>query len=148
MFSGGSYDDVARWLRMFLTSHAKREHPRVEVVLDEDDTLHGRAYRARLRLGPRASEPLELAEHHCHVLGGDVADECPEAEVRRLEADEAASRPDKDLSAHGAIVAQPPLFATPARRDRGENAEQPERQVAASRAARHGGAEALVDGAE
>ena len=60
MFSGGSYDDVARWLRMFLTSHAKREHPRVEVVLDEDDTLHGRAYRARLRLGPRASEPLEL----------------------------------------------------------------------------------------
>lgn len=60
MFSGGTYDEVARWLRMFLTSHAKREHPRVEVVLDEDDTLHGRAYRAQLRVGPRTSEPLEL----------------------------------------------------------------------------------------
>jgi hypothetical protein len=60
MFSGGSYDEVARWLRMFLTSHAKREHPRVEVVLDEDDALQGRAYRARLRFGERLSEPMEL----------------------------------------------------------------------------------------
>lgn len=68
MFSGGSYDEVARWLHMFLTSHAKREHPRVEVVLDDDDALQGRAYRARLRLGERLSEPIELdfkdvAEH-------------------------------------------------------------------------------------
>ena len=68
MFSGGSYDEVARWLHMFLTSHAKREHPRVEVVLDEDDALRGRAYRARLRLGDRLSEPIEfdfqdVAEH-------------------------------------------------------------------------------------
>jgi hypothetical protein len=68
MFSGGSYDEVARWLHVFLTSHAKREHPRVEVVLDADDALHGRAYRARLRLGERLSEPIELdfkdvAEH-------------------------------------------------------------------------------------
>jgi hypothetical protein len=60
MFSGGSYDEVARWLRMFLTSHAKREHPRVEVILDEDDALQGRAYRAQLRFGDRVSEPLEL----------------------------------------------------------------------------------------
>jgi hypothetical protein len=60
MFSGGSYDEVARWLRVFLTSHAKREHPRVEVVLDDDDALAGRAYRARLRLEGRASEPMEL----------------------------------------------------------------------------------------
>ncbi len=68
MFSGGSYDEVARWLHVFLTSHAKREHPRVEVVLDEDDRLAGRAYCARLRLGERLSEPIELdfkdvAEH-------------------------------------------------------------------------------------
>jgi hypothetical protein len=68
MFSGGSYDEVARWLRVFLTSHAKREHPRVEVVLDENNALQGRAYRARLRLGERVSEPIELdfkdvAEH-------------------------------------------------------------------------------------
>jgi hypothetical protein len=60
MFSVGSYDEVARWLRVFLTSHAKREHPRIEVVLDEDDALRARAYRARLRFGDRVSEPLEL----------------------------------------------------------------------------------------
>ena len=60
MFSGGSYDEVQRWLRNFLTSHAKREHPRAEVVLDDDDALEGRAYRARLRLGDRLSEPIEL----------------------------------------------------------------------------------------
>jgi hypothetical protein len=60
VFSGGSYEEVARWLRNFLTSHAKREHPRVEVVMDDDDALQGRAYRARLRLGHRLSEPLEL----------------------------------------------------------------------------------------
>ena len=60
MFSGGSYDEVARWLRVFLTSHAKREHPRMEVVLDEDDGLQGRAYRARLRFGEQVSESMEL----------------------------------------------------------------------------------------
>ena len=67
MFSGGSYDEVERWLRMFLTSHAKREHPRMEVVLDEDEALQGRAYRARLRFGDRLSGPMELDF-------GDVAD--------------------------------------------------------------------------
>ena len=60
MFSGGSYDEVARWISVFLTSHAKREHPRVEVVMDDDRALEGRAYRARLRLGERMSEPLQL----------------------------------------------------------------------------------------
>ena len=60
MFSGGSYEEVARWLHMFLTSHAKREHPRVEVVFDEDDALEGRAYRARLHLGDRVSEALDF----------------------------------------------------------------------------------------
>lgn len=60
MFSGGSYDEVERWLRVFLTSHAKREHPRIEVVLDEGHALQGRAYRARLRFGDRLSEPLEI----------------------------------------------------------------------------------------
>jgi hypothetical protein len=68
MFSGGSYDDVERWVRMFLTSHAKREHPRVEVVLDEDEALQGLGYQARLRFGERLSDPIELdyedvAEH-------------------------------------------------------------------------------------
>jgi len=60
MFSGGTYDEVERWLRNFLASHGKREHARVEVVVDDDDALEGRAYRARLRFGDRVSEPLEL----------------------------------------------------------------------------------------
>jgi hypothetical protein len=59
VFSGGSYDEVARWLRVFLTSHAKREHSRIEVVLDEDDALRRRGYRTRLRFGDRVSEPVE-----------------------------------------------------------------------------------------
>jgi hypothetical protein len=68
MFSGGGYDEVQRWLRNFLTSHAKREHPRAEVIIDDDDALEGRAYRYRLQLGDRVDEPVELdykdvAEH-------------------------------------------------------------------------------------
>ena len=68
MFSGGSYDEVARWLKNFLTSHAKRENLRAEVVLDSGDEREGRSYAARLRLGARLSEPMEfdyreVAEH-------------------------------------------------------------------------------------
>jgi hypothetical protein len=68
MFSGGSYEDVQRWLKNFLTSHAKRENPRAEVVLDADDALDGRAYRARIHLRERLGEALEfdykdVAEH-------------------------------------------------------------------------------------
>lgn len=60
MFSGGSYEDVARWLRNFLVSHAKREDPRIEVVLDAEDEREGVSYEARLRLGQRLSPPAEL----------------------------------------------------------------------------------------
>lgn len=60
MFSGGSYDDVARWLRNFLTSHAKREDPRLEVVLEAGGARDGATYAARLRLGQRLSAPIEL----------------------------------------------------------------------------------------
>ena len=60
MFSGGSYEDVARWLRNFLVSHAKREDPRVEVVFEAGDQREGASYAARLRLGERLSPPLEF----------------------------------------------------------------------------------------
>jgi hypothetical protein len=69
VFSGGSYDDVARWLKNFLTSHAKRESPRAEVVLETGDEREGRSYGARIVLGARTtSEMLEfdykdVAEH-------------------------------------------------------------------------------------
>jgi hypothetical protein len=60
VFSGGSYDEVARWLKMFLNSHAKREHPRVEAVLEDDEAREGVSYAARLVLGERKSPVMEF----------------------------------------------------------------------------------------
>jgi hypothetical protein len=60
MFSGGTYADVERWLRNFLTSHAKRVSPRVEAELDAGDEREGKSYGARLRLGARVSPALEF----------------------------------------------------------------------------------------
>jgi hypothetical protein len=60
MFSGGSYKEVGRWLLNFLTSHAKRENARVEVLLDADGKREGRSYGARLRLDDRVSPLIEL----------------------------------------------------------------------------------------
>ncbi len=60
MFSGGSYDDVARWLHNFLTSHAKRENVRVEVELTAGDGRQGKSYGARLRLGTRPTPLVEF----------------------------------------------------------------------------------------
>ena len=67
-FSGGSYDDVARWLHNFLTSHAKREVLRAEVELDAGDEREGKSYAARVRLDEHVSVPIEfdyrtVAEH-------------------------------------------------------------------------------------
>jgi hypothetical protein len=59
-FAGGSYEEVARWLENFLTSHAKREDPRVEIVLDAGDERQSRLYGARLRLGELLSPVWEL----------------------------------------------------------------------------------------
>ncbi len=50
MFSGGSYDEVRRWLANFLRSHAKREDPRIEAELVMDEAHEGKSYGARLRL--------------------------------------------------------------------------------------------------
>ena len=55
MFSGGSYDDVARWLQNFLSSHAKRENLRAEVDLEAGDEREGTSYGARLQVGGRAA---------------------------------------------------------------------------------------------
>jgi hypothetical protein len=60
MFSGGSYEDVSRWLKNFLTVHAKREDPRMEIVMEAGGDLEGQAYRARVRFGDRLSEPMTL----------------------------------------------------------------------------------------
>ena len=59
-FSGGTYDDVARWLHNFLTSHAKRENLRAEVELESGDEREGKSYAARFRLGDRVSDPIDF----------------------------------------------------------------------------------------
>jgi hypothetical protein len=60
VFSGGTYQEVERWLRNFLTAHAKRVDPRLEVVFDHDDGREGNSYGVRLRLGHRLTPTLEL----------------------------------------------------------------------------------------
>ncbi len=66
MFSGGDYEEVARWLRNFVASHAKRENLRVEPEVDTEGPREGQSYGVRLRLGrrvmpPPSEPPLELA---------------------------------------------------------------------------------------
>ena len=60
MFSGGTYYEVARWLRNFLTAHAKRVDPRVEISFEGDDRREGKSYGARLRFGQRLGPLIEL----------------------------------------------------------------------------------------
>ena len=60
MFSGGTYGDVGRWLANFLTSHAKREHLRAEVVFDAGDERDERSYGARFRVGRRFGPVIEF----------------------------------------------------------------------------------------
>jgi hypothetical protein len=82
MFAGGTYDEVARWLRNFLISHAKRVDPRIEVELDSGGEREGHSYGARLRLGRRVSGVIEfdykdVAEHRgslawCAALASQI----------------------------------------------------------------------------
>ena len=60
MFSGGTYDEVARWLKNFLTSHAKRENVHAEVELESGEERGRKSYAARVRLGARVAPPIEL----------------------------------------------------------------------------------------
>ena len=60
MFSGGSYREVERWLWNFLTSHAKRVSPRIEIAVDAGGEGEGTSYGARLRLGARVSAVVEF----------------------------------------------------------------------------------------
>jgi hypothetical protein len=59
-FSGGTYEEVARWLHNFLTSHAKREQFKAEVDLDAGDEREGKSYGARIKLGEHTSDVIEL----------------------------------------------------------------------------------------
>jgi hypothetical protein len=59
-FSGGTYDEVARWLHNFLLSHAKRENLHAEVELESGDAREGKSYGARCRLGDQVSDLIEF----------------------------------------------------------------------------------------
>ncbi|HEV8142105.1 MAG TPA: hypothetical protein VGQ77_04560 [Methylomirabilota bacterium] len=59
-FSGGSYEEVARWLHNFLTSHAKRENLHAEVELESGDEREGKSYGVRIRLGDHVSDLIEF----------------------------------------------------------------------------------------
>lgn len=72
-FSGGSYDEVRRWVWNFFTSHAKRVDPRIEVELDDDDAREGVSYGARLRLGARTSSMIELDSKDVAANRGTLA---------------------------------------------------------------------------
>jgi hypothetical protein len=77
MFSGGDYAEVARWLQNFVTSHAKRENPRVEAVVDAEGPREGESYGVRLELGqalnpPGHRAPMELAFAEVAASRGDL----------------------------------------------------------------------------
>ena len=60
MFSGGDYDEVARWLENFATSHAKREDLRAECALDTEGSREGTSYGLRVRVDDRLSSEIAL----------------------------------------------------------------------------------------
>ena len=60
MFSGGTYDEVARWLQNFLTAHAKREDVHAEVELEAGEEREGASYAARVRLRGKLTAPIEF----------------------------------------------------------------------------------------
>lgn len=60
MFSGGTYEEVGRWLWNFLTAHAKRVDPRVEVELDTEGEREGKSYAARLRFSRQLGQLIEF----------------------------------------------------------------------------------------
>jgi hypothetical protein len=73
VFSGGTYHEVARWLRNFLTVHAKRVDPRIEVELEADDEREGTSYGARLTFGQRVGPLVELDYRDVAANRGSLA---------------------------------------------------------------------------
>jgi hypothetical protein len=77
-FSGGDYAEVGRWLANFAVSHAKREHPRIEAVVDAEGEREGRSYGIQLRLGARVlpapdDPPFELSYPEVSQSRGSLA---------------------------------------------------------------------------
>lgn len=78
MFSGGDYEEVARWLHNFVRAHAKRENLRVEAIVETEGPREGQSYGIRLRLGedlrPAPPEPaVELGFREVAQNRGSLA---------------------------------------------------------------------------
>jgi len=73
MFSGGDYDEVARWLWNLAESHAKRENLHAEALLDREGPREGKAYGLRVRIGERLSSEIELAYPEARDHRGSLA---------------------------------------------------------------------------
>ncbi len=100
MFSGGDYDEVSRWLWNFLTSHAKREDPRIEVTLDHEGEREGVSYAATLALGERITAPMEFQFR-------DVADNRGSLEWCRALAERTRALARQELLRHGLANIRP-----------------------------------------
>jgi hypothetical protein len=95
------YEDVARWLRNFATSHAKREHPRAEVVVETGGDREDRSYGLRIVLDGRSHPPAgqpplefgfaEVAEGRTRFAWCESLAQRIRGEVRRLATAEPAS---------------------------------------------------------
>src|SRR5262245_38697047 len=95
------YDEVARWLHNFATSHAKREHPRAEGVVDTAGDREGRSYGLRLvldgRLHPPADQPpiefgfAEVVEGRTRFAWCESLAQRLRGEVNRLAATKSAA---------------------------------------------------------
>lgn len=92
-FSGGSYEEVARWLKNFLTSHAKREDPRLEIELEAGDGREGTSYGVRLRFGDRRSPLIEMSYADVAASRGSLAWGTAQAERIRALAREILAEP-------------------------------------------------------
>ncbi len=73
MFSGGDYDEVARWLWNLAESHAKRENLHAEVLLDREGPREGKTYGLRVRIGDGLSSEIELAFPEVRERRGSLA---------------------------------------------------------------------------
>ena len=73
MFSGGDYAEVERWLRLFVSSHAKRVNPRIEAVVETGDEQEGKSYGVRLRLGDRLTPVVEIGYPEVAANRGSLA---------------------------------------------------------------------------
>jgi hypothetical protein len=59
VFAGGSYEEVGRWLLVFINSHAKRESPRCQAIVEAGDERAGETFGLRLALGGSYHPPLD-----------------------------------------------------------------------------------------